>query len=73
MLKFFEIGRRSSSDGFSKLLENDPSLIYQQQIKEHQEVALPLVVKVIDQKLVLQGYTLDSGHCVALAASIKQT
>ena len=38
-----------------------------------QEVALPLVNKVVDGKLVLSGYTLDSGHCEALATSIRDT
>ena len=27
----------------------------------------------MDGKLVLQGYTLDSGHCSALARAIKET
>ena len=34
---------------------------------------MPLINKVIDGKIVLQGYTLDSGHFIALANSIKQT
>ena len=29
--------------------------------------------KVVDGKLVLSGYTLDSGHCEALATSIRDT
>ena len=49
-------------------------LVYHKQIEDSQEVlALPLINKVVDGKIVLQGYTLDSGHFIALANSIKQT
>ena len=52
---------------------DQPMLIYHEHIAESQEICLPLINKVIDGKLVLQGYTLDSGHCKALATSIKET
>ena len=48
-------------------------LIYHRIIKESGEICLPLISKVIDGKLVLQGYTLDSGHFEALSTSIKET
>jgi len=48
-------------------------LVYHKKIKEAREICLPLISKVIDGKLVLQGYTLDSGHFIALATSIKET
>ena len=48
-------------------------LIYHSKIKETQEIALPLPGKVIDGKLILTGYTLDSGHCEALAETIKKS
>ena len=55
------------------LLNQEPMLVYHKQMREWQEVALPLVNKVIDGKLVLQGYTLDSGHVESLATSIRDT
>ena len=48
-------------------------MVYHTKMLNVNEVALPLVNKVIKGKLVLQDYTLDSGHCRALASSIKQT
>lgn len=62
-----------SSEGFRKLFGGEPMLIYHKEIHDTQEIALPLINKVIDGKLVLQGYTLDSGHFEALAAAIKET
>ena len=37
-------------------------LVYLKKVQEMHEVAIPLVNKVIDGKLVLTGYTLDSAH-----------
>ena len=48
-------------------------LEYLLKIKDAREVALPLVNKVVEGKLVLTGYTLDSGHFRSLAESIRKT
>lgn len=73
MLKFTEFGRRMAGKGFQQIFKLNPNLIYHKKIHESQEVALPIPSKVIGGALVLQGYTLDSGHCMALASTIKKS
>ena len=72
-LQFTELGRKMAGEVFCEILNQEPMLVYHKEMKGWQEVALPLVNKVIDGKLVLQDYTLDSGHCEALATSIRDT
>lgn len=53
----------------------EPMMVYHENMRrtDWNEVALPLINKVIQNKLILQDYTLDQGHCTALARAIKQT
>ena len=48
-------------------------LVYLKQVAGSREIALPLINKVIEGKLVLTGYTLDSGHFTSLASSVSET
>ena len=48
-------------------------LHYHAQLLKARELPLPLINKVIDEKLILRGYTLDSGHLTGLSESIKHT
>lgn len=70
MLEFIEIGRSMHNEVFCEIFRKQPMLIYHKKVHAEREIALPLVNKVIDGKLVLTGYTLDSGHFIALAKSI---
>lgn len=72
-LKFTEFGRNMKSEGFAKLFLDEPMLVYHRSIMGHHEICLDLISKVIDGTLVLQDYTLDKGHFVALADAIMQT
>ena len=47
--------------------------IYQKKVQEEKDVMLPLVNKVKDKTLVLQDYTLNSSHCIALAEAWIKT
>ena len=61
------MGQNRHRDVLSKLLKNDPDHVYFKHVDSAQEVNLPLISKVIDNKLVLMDYTLDSGHLGGLA------
>lgn len=70
-MKVFEIGKNSHKEIHKKLLQKDPDFLYQEVVSECKEVSLPLLSKVIDCKLVLKDYTLDSGHLRGLASAIQ--
>ena len=58
---------------FCDVFKEEPMLVYQQNIRDSGGLALNLINKVIDGKLVLTGYTLDTVHLEALTVSIRQT
>ena len=48
-------------------------LVYLKKVQEMHAIALPLVNKVIEGKLVLIEYTLNSPHIESLAKAIRDT
>jgi len=46
--------------------------VYQKKVQEEKDVLLPLINKIKNNTLVLKDYTLNSGHCLALAEVWKQ-
>ena len=70
-LRFNELGRRMSIETVRSAFENDPMMVYYTKMNNTNELAFPLLNKVVNGKLILQDYTLDSGHCKALASSLK--
>lgn len=71
--KFYEIGKEHHTERLQHKLRHDPMLVYHTVLSNSREVTLPLVSKVKKGKLILQNYTLDSGHMLGLACAIKQT
>ena len=59
-------------DTFKDMLKDDQMYQYLQAVHDFGEIPLPLVNKIYKNKLVLQDYTLDSGHLLGLTNSLKQ-
>ena len=73
-IKFKEIFKNQfDQQGYDQLYQDDPMYIYQKRVQEEKDVMLPLVNKVKDKTLVLQDYTLNSSHCIALAEAWIKT
>ena len=66
-MKAYEIGSQSHRPSFCSLLENDPDLIYHKIVNQAREVVLPIIPKILNGKLILKDYTLDSGNLRGLA------
>ena len=58
--------------GVGEAYKDDPIYIYQQKIAEEKDVLLPLINKIKNRRLMLHDYTLNSGHCLALAEVWKR-
>lgn len=72
-LKFKEIFRNQfSSKGFEEVYKDDPMFVYQKKLNEEKGSLLPLINKIKNKMLILKDYTLDSGHCLALAEVWQQ-
>ena len=70
-IKVYEIGQKSHEEYFCHTFRNDPNLLYHKVVDEAKEVILPLLNKIVDNKLILKDYTLDSGHLNGLASCLK--
>lgn len=49
------------------MFKDDPTFLYQQVVQQEKDSLLPLINKIKNRTLVLKDYTLNGGHCVALA------
>lgn len=73
-LKFKEIFRKQfDAVGFEKVYKDDPIFLYQKKVYEEKDSMLPLVNKVREGRLILKDYTLNSGHCSAMANVWRDT
>lgn len=72
-LSFYQIGKEHHREIMHMALRQEPMQVYHSNLNTSTEICLPLVNKVINKKLILQDYTLDSGHMLGLAKSISQT
>ena len=67
------MGKKVNMEVFKEHMQKNPLFLYQKVVEEAQEVTLPLISKVIDHKLVLKDYTLDSGHMRGLAKAVQES
>ena len=65
-LKFKEIFKENSG-AVDQIFKDDATYVYQKRIMAEQDSLLPILNKVVDKKLILKDYTLNKGHCLALA------
>lgn len=65
-LKFKEIFKEKSG-AVDEIFKDDATFVYQKRIMAEKDSLLPILNKVVNKKLILKDYTLNSGHCLALA------
>jgi len=72
-LKKIHMCKSMGQSSFLHKYPRDPVAIYNQFVTSSLEITLPLIAKIFDKKLVLQDYTLDTGHLMALNEAIRKS
>lgn len=68
-IKYIELFKKWQGASIDQVMQGDPRFQYLYKCQQHLNLALPLLDKVRGKTLYLCDYTLDIGHCRALAYS----